>query len=104
LANFTLPDLRTDTGALWENFVISERMKYLHYNEIWTNTYFWRTQDQQEIDYIEDIDGILHAYEFKWNVSHKPFLSKSFIKTYPNHTFHLINPENFTEFLVDQPR
>ncbi|NOY95759.1 MAG: ATP-binding protein, partial [Chlorobi bacterium] len=67
LANFNLPELRTDIGALWENFIISERIKYLHYNNIWANSYFWRTQDQQEIDYIEERDGILYAYEIKWN-------------------------------------
>jgi predicted AAA+ superfamily ATPase len=100
LANFTMPELRTDIGALWENFMISERMKYLHYNTIWANTYFWRTQDHQEIDFIEDRDGVLHAYEFKWNENQKAFLSKSFTKTYPNHTFSLINPENFSDFLL----
>ncbi|MFH0758114.1 MAG: ATP-binding protein [Bacteroidota bacterium] len=99
LADFNLPELRNDLGALWENFVISERMKYLHYNKIWGNSYFWRTQDQQEIDYIEERDGKLCAFEIKWNPRKKPFLSKSFSNTYPDHTFSFINPENFTEFI-----
>ncbi len=99
LANFNLPELRTDIGALWENFMISERMKFLHYNGIWANSYFWRTQDQQEIDYIEERDGILHAYELKWNANQKTFLSKSFSKTYSSHTFKLVHPENFREFI-----
>ncbi|MFW6257770.1 MAG: ATP-binding protein [Prolixibacteraceae bacterium] len=100
LANFNLPELRNDIGALWENFIISERMKYLHYNQIWVNSWFWRTQDQQEIDYIEEKDGILHAYEIKWSEKKKPFLSKSFAKTYPNHEYRIINPKNFDEFLL----
>ena len=100
LADFNLPELRNDLGALWENFIISERMKYLHYNKIWVNSYFWRTQDQQEIDYIEERDGKLCAFEIKWNPRKRPFLSKSFSNTYPEHTFSFINPENFTEFIT----
>jgi hypothetical protein len=100
LADFKLPELRNDIGALWENFVISERMKYLHYNRIWGNSYFWRTQDQQEIDYIEERAGKLYAFEIKWNPRKKPFLSKSFSNTYPDHIFSFINPENFTEFIT----
>ena len=99
LADFNLPELRNDLGALWENFVISERMKYVHYNNIWVNSYFWRTQDQQEIDYIEERDGKLGAFEIKWNSRKKPFLSKSFSNTYPDHTFSFINPDNFAEFI-----
>jgi len=99
LANFNQPELRNDLGALWENFVISERMKYLHYNKLWVNSYFWRTQDQQEIDYIEERDGTLSAFEIKWNSRKKPFLSKSFSSTYPDHTFSLIHPGNFMEII-----
>ncbi len=100
IANFNLPELRTDIGALWENFFIGERMKYLHYNNIWANCYFWRTQDRQEIDYIEERDGKLYAFEIKWNTKKKPKLSKSFSGTYPNHEYHIINPENYEQFLL----
>jgi predicted AAA+ superfamily ATPase len=100
LANFNLIELRTDIGALWENFIISERIKYLHYNNIWANSFFWRTQDQQEIDYIEERDGILHAFEIKWNVKKKPLLSKSFVKAYPDHEYNIINPDNYEQFLI----
>lgn len=100
LANFNLLELRTDIGALWENFIISERIKYLHYNNIWANSYFWRTQDQQEIDYIEERGGILYAYEIKWNVKKKPLLSKSFAKTYPEHEYSIINPQNHEQFIT----
>lgn len=99
IANFALPELRQDIGALWENFIISERMKYLHYNEVWSNCYFWRTQDQQEIDFIEERDGVLHAVEIKWNAKKIPRLSKTFINAYPNHTFRVITPENYESFV-----
>ncbi len=100
LANFNLPELRTDIGVLWENFIISERIKYLHYNKIWANSFFWRTQDQQEIDYIEERDGKLYAYEIKWNVKKKPFISKSFANMYPEHEYKIINPQNYEQFLT----
>lgn len=100
LANFNQPELRNDIGALWENFIISERMKYLHYNKLWVNSWFWRTQDQQEIDYIEERDGKLCAFEIKWNSRKKPHLSKSFSNTYPDHSFSFIHPGNFAEFVT----
>jgi predicted AAA+ superfamily ATPase len=103
IANFTLPELRQDIGALWENFLISERKKYLHYNEIWANCYFWRTQDQQEIDYIEERDGILYATEFKWRPKRNVRLSASFSRAYPNHQFQVITSENFETFVGGLP-
>lgn len=102
IANFSLPELRQDIGALWENFIISERVKYLHYNNLWVNSYFWRTQDQQEIDYIEEKDGVLSAFEIKWNVKKEARLSKSFSKAYPNHQFNVINPDNYEQFLISE--
>ena len=99
IANFALPELRQDIGALWENFLMSERMKYLHYQRIWSNSYFWRTQDQQEIDYIEERDGVLHAYEFKWSPAKKARLSRTFSNAYPNHEYSVITRENYMEFL-----
>ncbi len=101
IANFNLPEMRNDKGALWENFLISERIKYLHYNKVWTNSYFWRTQDQQEIDYIEERDGKLYAYEMKWNIKKSPKLSKTFSNTYPQHEYSIINPSNYEQFLLD---
>jgi len=96
---FRLPELRNDIGALWENFLISERKKYLHYNNIWTNTYFWRTQDQQEIDYIEERDGKLYAYEFKWNNKKRAKLSKTFSNAYPKNVFEVINRDSYETFI-----
>ncbi len=100
IANFSPLALRQDTGALWENYLISERRKYLDYNNIWANTYFWRTHAQQEIDYIEDRDGILYAFEFKWNRVKKAGITKTFTDAYPESEFKVVTPENYTDFLL----
>lgn len=100
IQNFKLLDLRTDTGALWENFMVSERKKYLEYNEIHSNTYFWRTHAQQEIDYIEERDGTLYTFEFKWNEKKPAKMPKSFAEAYPQHEFQCINRANYLEFLL----
>ncbi len=99
IANFNPPEIRNDNGALWENFIIAERIKYIRNNNIWANTYFWRTQDQQEIDYIEEREGKLYAFEFKWNPKSKARLSKTFSSAYPGTQFEVINPNNFESFL-----
>jgi uncharacterized protein len=99
ISNFNPISLRQDTGALWENFLISERMKYLMYNKISANTYFWRTTQQQEIDYIEERNGKIYAYEFKWNEARKVKFPASFIKTYESDQT-LINRKNFETFLI----
>jgi uncharacterized protein len=100
IANFNPLALRQDVGVLWENYLICERMKTIAYKKIWTNKYFWRTHDQQEIDYIEDRDGILNAFEFKWNPKKNPAFSKTFTNNYPNHKTQIINRENYYEFLL----
>ncbi len=99
IGNFNPLALRTDTGALWENFLISERMKANHYRQAYGNRYFWRTHAQQEIDYIEEYDGGLHAYEFKWNPKAKAKFSKTFTDAYPTATTQLITRDNFDAFL-----
>jgi predicted AAA+ superfamily ATPase len=91
--------LRNDIGALWENFLISERMKYLQYNKIYTNRFFWRTHSHQEIDYVEERDGKLFAFEFKWNKNAKAKFPRTFIHTYPDNETKLINSDNFEEFV-----
>jgi uncharacterized protein len=97
--NFSPLSLRTDKGALWENYLVSERMKYLHYNGLFANRYFWRTHQQQEIDYIEEGDGMIHAFEFKWMDTGKTRIPVTFSKSYPDHSFHLISTENYESFL-----
>ncbi len=99
IANFSEAGFRQDAGALWENYVISERKKFLHYNNIWANCYFWRTQDQQEIDYIEERDGTLYATEIKWNPGKNPRLPLTFSKAYPSHQYRVITRENFERFV-----
>lgn len=91
--------LRNDTGALWENFLISERLKANHYNNSMTKAYFWRTHAQQEIDYIEERGGQMYAYEFKWNPKAKNKFPNSFVEVYQPVEKHLISPDNFEDFL-----
>ncbi len=100
ISDFRLLEMRNDIGALWENFLMSERMKYKSYHNVWAQSYFWRTHDQQEIDYVEDMDGTLYAYEFKWNKNKNPKLPKTFSRTYPNHEFKVISPDNYEEFIM----
>lgn len=100
ISNFSQVESRTDNGALWENFLVSERMKRNAYSSSWCNTYFWRTKDQNEIDYIEEYDGLLHAYEFKYNARHKAKLPASFASAYPVADFNVITPDNVEEFLL----
>jgi len=98
--NFSQIENRTDVGALWENFLISERMKHLHYSMQWVNSWFWRTTQQTEIDYIEEQNGQLSAYEFKWNPKAKYRQPKLFLETYQNATLKLIHKDNMEDFLM----
>ena len=100
LGNFSSINVRTDKGALWENFLVSERIKHLGNNEIDVKSWFWRTTQQQELDYIEELDNKLLAFEFKWNPQKKVRLSKTFSRSYPVHEFKIIHPENFHEFVI----
>lgn len=101
IANFNQVENRNDVGALWENFIISERIKYLQYSGIWTNFWFWRNKEQREIDFIEEAGGKIHAYEFKWNPEAKYKVPKSFIDAYPNSQFTIIHPDNMENFIYD---
>lgn len=101
IAQFAPAELRQDIGALWENYMISERVKYLKYNQVWANTYFWRTRDQQEIDWIEEKDGKFSIYEFKWNPKKRSKkFSKSFTGNYEVETQKVITPQNYLAFLT----
>lgn len=99
IKNWNPIGLRQDTGSLWENFLIVERMKHKSYNGLLTNDYFWRTQAQQEIDFIEEYNGVIHAYEFKWNPKSKAKFSKTFTRAYPENKQMLVNKENYLEFI-----
>jgi len=98
IGNFNVLALRQDKGALWENFLISERLKKNHYENSLAKSYFWRTVQQQEIDYVEEVAGKITAYEIKWNVNAKVKTHKLFSETYEAKT-EIINQENFRTFL-----
>ncbi len=100
IANMNPLELRNDQGLLWENYIISERLKYQSYTGLISNNYFWRTYDQQEIDWIEDRGGQLHAYEFKWNPKKKTRAPKGWERTYPDATYQVIHPENYRDWVI----
>jgi predicted AAA+ superfamily ATPase len=98
IANFNPITSRNDVGQLWENYMISERLKYQEYNRISVNNYFWRTYEQQEIDWIEERDGRLYGYEFKWKDS-KVKIPPQWLKAYPEASFEVINKDNFHSWI-----
>lgn len=97
IRNFNEMNLRTDAGGLWENFCITERIKYNQNHRRFVNTYFWRTYDQKEIDYIEEKDGHLTCFEFKYAEGATGKFPAEFSETYPNSSFKVITPGNFYE-------
>lgn len=99
LSNFAPLELRNDSGALWENMMVSERIKRNAYSRSYAQLYFWRTHDQKEIDLIEDKDGRLTAYEFKWSERKKVTVPSSFAQAYSDFDFKVINRDNFWSFL-----
>lgn len=100
IGNFNPLAIRQDTGALWENYLISERMKANHNESLHKLFYFWRTYNNQEIDLIEESADTLTALEFKWG-SKIPSAPSSFMAAYPQATYHVINPSNYLRF-IDQ--
>lgn len=101
IQNFSPLEFRQDVGALWENFLMSERMKYKAYHQHYAHSYFWRTTDQKEVDYIEDIDGQIYGFEFKWKSNAKFKPPRQFEKTY-NAKIEVINKENFRKFIMPE--
>ena len=100
LQNFAPLPLRNDAGALWENFVISERIKKNHYEGRYPKYYFWRTTSQQEIDFIEEEDGMFNAFEMKWNPKRgNASLPASFVKNYNVGSTNVVTPENYIDIL-----
>ena len=100
IANFSRLDSRTDVGALWENYLASERIKNQNYNQKSVRNYFWRTYDQQELDWLEEDNGILLGYEFKWNENRKAKIPTAFAKAYPEASFEVINKGNYLDFIM----
>lgn len=103
ISNYNPVNIREDVGVLWENFLISERVKRNNYSLNYANTYFWRTTQQQELDYLEEREGQIFCYEFKWNPSKKAKLSVTFSSNYNPALFSVINSENYTDFLLTKP-
>lgn len=101
IANLNPIELRNDMGQLWENYIISERLKYQKYNRKVVNNYFWRTYDQQELDWLEEREGKLYGYEFKWNARKRVRAPKGWETNYPESEFKVINPENYLEWISD---
>ncbi|OHA49713.1 MAG: hypothetical protein A2W59_02155 [Candidatus Terrybacteria bacterium RIFCSPHIGHO2_02_41_19] len=99
VGQFNQLDKRNDVGQLWENYIIAERIKKQKYKEIFCNNYFWRTYEQKEIDWIEEREGKLFAYEIKWKNSVKE-PPKDFTKAYQNSEFHAINRDNYLDFIA----
>lgn len=100
IGNLSQVENRYDIGELWENFVIAERLKQLSYNNSFAQSWFWRTRQQNEIDYIEEENGVLQTYEFKWNVNKANVkCPESFRVSYPDAIFKVITPKNIDEFL-----
>ena len=91
--------LRNDKGGLWENFLVSERIKMNRFHGFYGHMYFWRTTSQQEMDYLEEYDGQLHAYEFKWGAEERARLPASFAEAYPEATFTTVNSTDYQSFL-----
>ena len=99
IGSFASTSQRSDIGALWENFLISERQKQLEYFKVRAGKYFWRTTQQQEIDYVEERAGQLYAWEFKWNRLAKARISKTFTNAYVDAQTAIITTDNFEDFL-----
>ncbi len=101
IKNFAPVELRNDVGALWENYLVAERMKLLSYRGIAANRYFWRTHAQQEIDYLEERNGHLSAFDFKWNRRAKIKISTTFAYTYPDASTTMVTPDTYDTFLLE---
>ena len=102
IPNFSLLAQRQDVGALWENYLMVERRKANNYQRRAVEPYFWRTYDGQEIDLLEQADGHLSAFEFKWQ-NRRVRVPGSFAKAYPNATFEVVHQENYLDFIVPSP-
>jgi predicted AAA+ superfamily ATPase len=99
IAQFNGLDQRNDLGLLWENFMVMERMKYRAYHFVYANVYFWRTYDQQKIDLVEERDGNLFGYEFKWAAGKTSSPPRNWLNTYSDAEYAVITPANYQEFI-----
>lgn len=98
IANFNPLEIRNDIGALWENFVISERLKKQEYHSVYANNYFWRTWDQQEVDWVEERDGKAYGYEITWSNKQKKKEPKNWQKAWVDTSYETITQQNYLDF------
>lgn len=98
--NFNDLSTRDDIGKLWENYLVIERLKKQHYHKIFANNYFWRTYDQQEIDLVEERDGRLNGYEFKWGEKTMVKTPQTFLDNYQHTSFNKIDKNNYLDFIT----
>lgn len=99
IANFAPPDMRADMGALWENLMVSERVKRNAYRGTFAQLYYWRTHYQREIDLVEEVDGGLSAFEFKWSGKARATAPAVFKSAYPDASFQVVSPDNYLSFV-----
>jgi len=100
IANVNNLELRNDQGELWENYLISERLKYQSYNNMLVNNYFWRTYSQQEVDWVEERGGKIYGYEFKWNAKKVKGAPPAWKKMYPDAEFITVHQGNYLDFIT----
>ena len=99
IANFNPFNLRNDIGELWENYLLSERIKYQQYNGMVVNNYFWRTYQQQEIDWVEERGGEIFAYELKWKTDKKVKIPSAWKEAYPDSKFEVMSSDNYLDWI-----
>lgn len=103
IQNFNPVHLRDDVGQLWENYLMTERRKANQAAELTVNSYFWRTYDQKEVDYVEEHGGRLYGYEFKWQAEAiRPATRQTFLEAYPQAELMVVNRDNFTRFVLPE--
>jgi len=102
IAQFNRLEQRDDVGALWENFMVMERIKYLTYSANVANLYFWRTYSQQEIDFVEERGNQLDGYEFKWSPKKHTKAPSEWVNAYSQASYTIITPDNYQEFILPQ--
>ncbi len=100
IRNFNPIKLRPDVGELWENYLASERVKLQTYKNMPVNNFFWRTYDQQELDWVEEETGKLRGYEFKWSSGKKPKVPAAWKRAYPKAEYNIINPTNYLDWIL----
>ena len=99
IQNFNKLNLRADVGELWENYLAAERIKFQNYTQLHCTNYFWRTYDQQELDWVETEGETIRSYEFKYNLNKSPKVPKGWSNAYPEASFEVIHSGNYLEWI-----